>query len=114
MRTSEKAHISKEKPVQAKNTFLLLSTAGANRDLSKGTREQRYWGEHAAFIDKLVGEGFILLGGPLVDEGGGVLVVYGADEQEVREKMKNDPWYQHGILSLVSIKRWDIYIDQRI
>jgi uncharacterized protein len=114
MRTSEKAHISKEKPVQAKNTFLLLSTAGANRDLSKGTREQRYWDEHAAFIDKLVDERFILLGGPLPDEGGGVLVVYAADEQEVRDKLKNDPWYQHEILNLVSIKRWDIYIDQRI
>jgi uncharacterized protein YciI len=98
----------------AKHTFLILSAAGANRDLSKGTREQRYWDEHAAFIDKLVDEGFILLGGPLVDEGGAVLVVYAADEQEVRDNMKNDPWYQHELLNLVSIKRWNIYFDQRI
>jgi uncharacterized protein YciI len=99
--------------MQPKHTFLILSAAGANRDLSLGTREQRYWDEHAAFIDKLTADGFIVLGGPLVDEGGAILVVRAADEREVRETIKDDPWYQHEILSLVSIKRWEIYIDQR-
>jgi uncharacterized protein len=93
---------------------MIISTAGANRDLSKGTREQRYWNEHADFIDRLVDDGFILLGGPLVDEGGAVLVVRAEDEDEVRERMKNDPWYVQGILKLESIKRWDIFIDQRV
>jgi hypothetical protein len=53
-----------------KNTFVAISSAGANRGLSKGTREQPLWDEHAAFIDQLVDDGFILMGGPLVDEGG--------------------------------------------
>ena len=52
-----------------KNTFVMISSAGPNRDLSKGTREQPIWDEHADFIDRLVAEGFILMGGPLVDEG---------------------------------------------
>jgi uncharacterized protein len=82
--------------VDGKRTFMIISAAGANRELSKGTREQRYWDEHAAFIDRLVDEGIILLGGPLVDEGGAILVVYAEDEREVREKMKDDPWYVHG------------------
>ena len=96
-----------------KKTFLLLSSAGPIRDLSKGTREQLFWDEHAAFIDKLDDEGFILLGGPLVDEGGAILVVHAADEHEIREKMKDDPWYTQGVLKLESIKRWDIFIDNR-
>jgi uncharacterized protein YciI len=53
-----------------KNTFVVISSAGPKRDLSKGTREQPLWDEHAAFIDQLVAEGFILMGGPFVDEGG--------------------------------------------
>jgi uncharacterized protein YciI len=51
-----------------KNTFVAISSAGPNRDLSKGTREQPFWDEHAEFIDRLVADGFILMAGPLVDE----------------------------------------------
>ena len=36
-----------------------------------------------------------------------------ADENEVREKMKNDPWLQQGILKAESIRRWEIFIDER-
>src|SRR4029453_13429016 len=96
-----------------KNTFVAISSAGPNCDLSKGTREQPFWDEHAEFIDRLVAEGFILVGGPLGDGGGSLLIVNAEDENEVREKLKNDPWREHGILKLESIKRWQIFIDAR-
>src|SRR5690348_5562977 len=100
-----------------KNTFLAFSSAGPNRDLSKNTREQPFWDEHAAFIDRLVAGGFILMGGPLVDKNGmpqgALLIINAEDENEVREKLKNDPWFTHGILKLESIKRWQIFIDVR-
>jgi uncharacterized protein YciI len=96
-----------------KNTFIAISSAGPNRDQSKGTREQPFWDEHAAFINQLVDEGFILMGGPLVDESGALLIFNAKDENEVREKLKNDPWFEHGILKLESVKRWEIFIDKR-
>ena len=96
-----------------KNTFLAISSAGPNRDPSKSTREQPLWDEHAAFIDQLVANGFILMGGPLVDESGAMLVVNADDENEVREKLKNDPWFTRGVLKLESVKRWQIFIDAR-
>src|SRR5438309_10336587 len=96
-----------------KNTFVMISSAGPNRDLSKGTREQPFWDEHAEFIDRLVAEGFILMGGPLVDEGGSLLIFNAEDENEVKEKMKNDPWFEQGILKRESVKRWQIFIDAR-
>ena len=100
-----------------KNTFLAFSSAGPNRDPSKGTREQPFWDEHAAFIDQLLEDGFISMGGPLVDEAGmpqgALLIVSAGDEDEVREKLKNDPWFQRGILKLDSVKRWQIFIDTR-
>jgi len=61
----------------------------------------------------VVDEGFILMGGPLVDEGGALLIVNAEDENEVREKIKNDPWYEQGILKLESIRHWQIFIDMR-
>ena len=96
-----------------KKTFLAISSAGPNRDFSKGTREQPFWDGHAKFIDQLVDDGFILMGGPLVDEGGSLLIFNAEDENEVRAKLKNDPWAEHGILKLESVKRWEIFIDQR-
>jgi len=96
-----------------KKTFVVISSGGPNRDLSKGTREQPFWDEHAEFIDQLVAQGFILMGGPLVDEGGSLLIFNAEGENEVREKLKNDPWSEHGILKLESVKRWQIFIDVR-
>ena len=96
-----------------KNTFLAFSSAGPNRDFSKDTREQPFWDEHAAFIDQLVEDGFILMGGPLIDEAGSLLILDANNENEVRDKLKNDPWMQHGILKLESVKRWQIFIDER-
>jgi uncharacterized protein len=96
-----------------KYTFVTISSAGPDRDSSKGTREQPLWDEHAAFIDQLVAEGFILMGGPLVDEDGAILIVKAEDEKQVRDKLENDPWMKHGVLKLESVKRWEIYIDVR-
>ena len=94
------------------STFIVVSAAGSNRDHAQGTRDQPYWNEHAAFIDNLVEEGFIMLGGPLPDEGGAVLVVRANSEAEVRDRLASDPWYVHGILTPQSVRRWDIFIDR--
>src|SRR5215471_18667578 len=100
-----------------KHKFIVTSSVGPNRDPSKATREQPFWNEHAAFIDDLVDQGFILMGGPLVDENGlpcGALLIVNADtENEVHENLKNDPWYTHSILKLKSVRRWQIFIDVR-
>ena len=98
-------------------SFLAFSSGGPNRDVTKGTREQPFWNEHAAFIDELVEEGFIFMGGPLVDDAGlpqgALLIVNAKNESEVREKLKSDPWFTHGVLKLDSIERWQIFIDTR-
>ena len=100
-----------------KNTFVAISSVGPNRDAAKGAREQPFWDEHAAFIDRLVDEGFILMGGPLLDQSGmpegALLIVNAQDENEVKEKLKNDPWFEKGVLKLESVRRWEIFIDAR-
>src|SRR5207253_7160690 len=96
-----------------KSTFVAISFAGSNRVQSKGTREQPFWDEHAAFIDQLVAEGFIMMGGPLIDKGGSLLIVSAKDENEVRAKLQNDPWCEKGILKLDSVTRWQIFIEAR-
>jgi hypothetical protein len=41
------------------------------------------------------------------------LICNAEDENEVRQKLKNDPWMINGILKLQSVKRWQIFIDVR-
>ena len=57
------------------------------------------------------------MGGPLFDRDGlpqGALLIVNAQyENEITEKLKNDPWFERGILKLESIKRWEIFIDVR-
>ena len=99
------------------NTFVAISSAGPNADPLKSTREQPFWDEHVAFIDQLIEEDFILMGGPLVDEAclpcGALLIVNAEDEKKVREKLKHDPWFERGILKLESVNRWEIFVDTR-
>jgi uncharacterized protein YciI len=99
------------------NTFVAISSAGPNANPLKSTREQLFWDEHVAFIDQLIEEDFILMGGPLVDEAGlphgALLIVNSEDEKKVTEKLKHDPWLERGILKLESVKRWEIFVDTR-
>ena len=79
-------------------------------DFSRGLREQEGWDEHAAFMDGLVEQGFIVLGGPLSD----VEILHAiraADEQEVRARLAEDNWAQNGMLTIVSIEPWTILLD---
>ena len=100
-----------------KHKFIVISSVGPNRDPSKGVREQPFWDEHAAFIDQLVDDGFILMGGPLLGRDGlpqgALLIVNAQNENDVTEKLKDDPWFERGILKLESVKRWEIFIDVR-
>ena len=58
-----------------------------------------------------------MMGSPLLDEAGlprgALLIVNAENENEVRAKLKNDPWFQRGILKLESVTRWEIFIDER-
>ena len=46
--------------------FALTMSHGRGWD-SRGIREQQAWDEHASFMDGLVDDGFVILGGPLDD-----------------------------------------------
>ena len=57
-------------------TFLVMRRrSGPQWDRSRPMEEQSDWPAHASFMDGLVDEGFVVLGGPLLDEHRVVLVV---------------------------------------
>jgi uncharacterized protein YciI len=76
-------------------------------------REQDGWEEHAAFMDGLVDEGLIVLGGPLEGDRDTLHVVDAPSEDAVRERFAVDPWAKNGMLTPKSIERWTILLDSR-
>ena len=92
-------------------SFLVSSIWGSNRDPARGRREQDGWDEHAAFMDGLVDDGFVVLGGPL-DEEEALLLVEAADEAEVRSRLAEDPWKAMGMLETGEIRPWTIWLDR--
>jgi hypothetical protein len=55
-------------------------------------REQAGWDDHAAFMDGLVAEGFILLGGPLGEGTRFLHVVAATSPEEIEARLAADPW----------------------
>jgi hypothetical protein len=89
-------------------TFLVIVTqSGPEFDRSKPLEEQSGWSEHADFMDGLVADGLIVLGGPL--EGGPrVAHAFEAESEEaVRSALARDPW-SGTHLEIASIEQWTI------
>jgi uncharacterized protein YciI len=74
-------------------------------------REQDGWDEHAAFMDGLVENGFVVLGGPL--EGGRevLLIVDAESEDALRARFDEDPWIRDGKLRLASVDEWTVLLE---
>jgi uncharacterized protein len=91
--------------------FLVKRAHGVAWNRTRLRRDQDGWDEHAAFMDALVEEGFIVLGGP-VGAGDGdyaLLVVEASSEKEVRAKLAADPWGED-MLATESIEPWTIFL----
>jgi hypothetical protein len=94
-------------------TFLvILRRSGPRYDHALPLEEQSGWEGHAAFMDGLVDDGFIVLGGPLADEVRTAHAVHAASEDAVRATFARDPW-SGTHLEVDSIEPWTIRLDGR-
>ncbi len=94
--------------------FFVLTTAhGPNWDTSLQIREQRGWDQHAAFMDGLVDDGFVILGGPLGDGERALLVIEAAHGGEAEARLGEDPWAAMGLLRIGAIEPWTVWLDGR-
>jgi uncharacterized protein YciI len=76
-------------------------------------REQELWEEHAHFMDELVEEGFVVLGGPLEGDREVLHVIDAPSKEAIEARLAEDPWAPNGMLETVSIEEWTILLDGR-
>ncbi len=91
---------------------VVLRRSGPRWDPSKPLEEQSGWPEHAAFMDGLVDEGVIVLGGPLFDEHRVVHAFEAESEDAIRATLARDPW-SGTHLEIDAIEPWTIRLDGR-
>jgi uncharacterized protein YciI len=73
--------------------------------------EQTGWREHADFMDALVDDGVIVLGGPLPDYRV-AHAVQAESEAAIRARLAEDPWSASHLV-IESIEPWTIRLDGR-
>jgi len=91
--------------------FVVTEVRGPAWDPGRSRRKQDAWDEHAAFMDGLVDEGFVVLGGPLGDGERVLLVIDAASEADVRARLREDPWMGMGVLRVASVEHWEILLS---
>jgi uncharacterized protein len=93
--------------------FAVRLIHGPGWDSSRHIREQDAWDEHAAFMDGLVDDGFLILGGPVGDGQETLHVIEAADENDVRLRFAKDPWAAADMLRIGRIEPWALWLDGR-
>lgn len=91
---------------------VVLTRSGPEWDPARPLEEQSGWDAHASFMDDLVDQGFIVLGGPLADEHRVVHVVEADSEVAVRATLARDPWSGTHLV-VEAIDEWTLRLDGR-
>ena len=95
--------------------FVAIRERSSGWDWSVPMRRQEQWEEHAAFMDGLTDDGFIVLGGPLggEDDAARVMhVVRASDAAEIEKRFGDDPWTAMQLLETISIEPWTVLLGK--
>lgn len=90
---------------------VVLRQAGPQWFSGRPLEEQAGWQKHAEYMDALVEAGFIVLGGPVSDDGRVVHAVEAESEDAVRATWARDPWSETHLV-VESIEPWTIRLQR--
>jgi uncharacterized protein YciI len=94
--------------------FAVTRQAGPGWTDGKGAFEQPNANDHAAFMNARAAEGLVLLAGPLAGSERGriraLLILEARSEDDIHERLSDDPWSKSGLLIITSIEPWTILV----
>ncbi len=93
--------------------FLCTLVHGPSWDDARGIREQDGWEDHAAFMDRLVEEGLIIIGGPVGTGEHTAHLIESEDAGEIRARLAEDPWAKDNHLMVGALDPWALWLDGR-
>jgi len=93
--------------------FAVTTEHGPAWDDTRPIRQQLAWDEHAAFMDGLVADGLVIMGGPVGDGQQALLVMEAPSPGAIRARFEQDPWVVADLLRLGRVQPWSIWLDGR-
>ena len=93
--------------------FLCTLVHGPSWDDARGIRDQNGWDDHAAFMDRLVEEGLIIVGGPVGTGEHTAHLIESEGPAEIRARLAEDPWAKDNHLMVGALDLWALWLDGR-
>jgi uncharacterized protein YciI len=87
--------------------FAVINTRGPAYRHGAPMEAQEAWRAHADFMNVLVDDGFVILGGPL-EEPDVLLIVRAESADAIRARLAVDPWHRMDLLRIKSISPWTL------
>jgi uncharacterized protein YciI len=79
-----------------------------------GIAAQSAIADHAAFMNSLADDGFVLFAGPLAGTEHrrlrALVIVTAASEEDVRDRLADDPWTVSQHLQIESVEPWNVFV----
>ena len=91
-----------------KRLFAVIRARGPAWNDAEALEGQAEWTAHAAFMNGLLADGFIALGGPLEGTPDVLLIVRATGDAEIVDRLADDPWVKNGLLILRQIRPWQL------
>ena len=88
--------------------FAVIRTRGPAFEPSRPLEAQADWAAHAAFMNGLVRDGSVILGGPLEGTADVLLVMRAASADDARDRLAADPWTVQDLLRVSRISPWTL------
>ena len=88
--------------------FVVKRVRGSGWNESLPLEQQEDWLAHAAFMDNLYDEGFVLLVGPLEGTREFLLIVRAESADEVSSRLATDCWVHKDISRIVDVRPWQL------
>jgi len=86
----------------------VFRSRGERWNNARPMEEQEDWPSHAAFMNALQAEGFVLLGGPLEGTPDALLIIRANDAQQVASRLSDDPWTRKDLLRITRVVPWTL------
>jgi uncharacterized protein YciI len=95
-----------------KKLFAVMLARGAAYQHGQPLEQQVEWDSHAKFMDDLVDEGVVMLGGPLEGTNEVLLIFRAQSEAEIRQRLAADPWHRMGLLEVSRVMPWTLRLGK--
>jgi uncharacterized protein len=92
--------------------FAVTNQRGSAYQTQLPLEKQVEWEAHADFMDALVSDGFVILGGPLEGTDEVLLIVRASSTEEISARLRKDPWHKIGLLHISQILPWTLRLGR--